>query len=52
MRVATLRELMTMLARNKRYWMIPMVLVLGMVGLLLSGLQAMEYVAPFIYAVF
>lgn len=52
LRLSTLRELLQMLSRHKRYWMIPMVVVFGLLGLVLSGLQAIEYVAPFIYAVF
>ena len=52
LRLGTLGELVSMLARSKRWWLVPMVLILGVLGLALAGLQAAEYVAPFIYAVF
>ena len=45
-----LSELLNMLLENKKYWMIPIVLVLLVMGLLviLSGSSA----APFIYTLF
>ncbi len=52
LRLDTLGELLNMLSRNKRWWLVPMVAVLGLLGLVLAGLQAVEYIAPFIYAVF
>lgn len=52
LRLATLGELWRGLVRARRYWMLPMLLVLGLLGVALTGLQAMPYVAPFIYAVF
>ncbi len=32
--------------------MMPLMMFLGVLGLVLAGLQAVQYVAPFIYAVF
>lgn len=52
LRLGTLGELLRMLVRHGRWWAVPMVVVLGTLGLILAGLQAVEYVAPFIYAVF
>jgi hypothetical protein len=51
-RLRTIVELMTMLRGSRRAWMIPMFLVLGILGLALVGLQAIPYVAPFIYSLF
>jgi hypothetical protein len=41
-----------MLSRSGRWWLMPMMAVLVLLGLALVGLQAIQYVAPFIYAVF
>lgn len=51
-RMGTIRQIFKMLARTKRWWMVPMLVILVLLGLALSGLQAVQYVAPFIYAVF
>lgn len=51
-RLRTIVELMNMLRGSRRAWMIPMFLVLGLLGLALVGLQAIPYVAPFIYSLF
>ena len=51
-RMGTIRQVFKMLARSKRWWMVPMITILVLLGLALSGLQAVQYVAPFIYAVF
>ena len=48
----TIRQIFQMLGRTRRWWMAPMLVILVLVGLALSGLQAVQYVAPFIYAVF
>ena len=34
-----------------RWWLLPMLGVLLLLGLVLAGLSAVHYVAPFIYAV-
>lgn len=34
-----------------RWWMLPMLGVLLLLGMVLAGLSAVQYVAPFIYAV-
>jgi hypothetical protein len=52
LRVRTILELLTMLRASKRSWLIPMFLILGVLGLALVGLQAIPYVAPFIYSLF
>jgi hypothetical protein len=41
-----------MLRRNGRWWAIPAVMLVVLLGLVLAGLQAIPYVAPFIYTVF
>ena len=49
LRLGTVGELMALLVRGGRWWMLPLVLVLVILGVLLASLQAMEYFAPFIY---
>ena len=51
-RMGTVRQIFQMLKRTRRWWMIPMLVIMVLLGLALSGLQAVQYVAPFIYAVF
>jgi uncharacterized protein involved in exopolysaccharide biosynthesis len=51
-RFSTIGQIFSMLKRTRRWWMIPMLVIMVLVGLALSGLQAVQYVAPFIYAVF
>jgi len=51
-RMGTVRQIFKMLKRTRRWWMMPMLIILVLLGLALSGLQAVQYVAPFIYAVF
>ena len=51
-RMGTVSQIFKMLGRSKRWWMLPMLVILVLLGLALSGLQAVQYVAPFIYAVF
>jgi hypothetical protein len=52
LRLGVLRDLYRMLSRSGRWWLMPMMAVLVLLGLALVGLQAIQYVAPFIYAVF
>jgi hypothetical protein len=49
LRLGTIGELMAMLIRGGRWWMLPLVLVLVVLGILLVTIQAFEAVAPFIY---
>jgi hypothetical protein len=51
-RLATLREIYTALVESGRWWLIPMVVILGMAALLLVAVAAVEYVAPFVYTIF
>lgn len=51
-RMGTIGQIFKMLGRTRRWWMAPMLVILVLLGLALSGLQAVQYVAPFIYAVF
>ena len=51
-RFATIGELLAMLSANGRWWTIPAVMLVVMLGLVLAGLQAIPYVAPFVYTVF
>jgi hypothetical protein len=51
-RLGTVSQMFKMLGRTRRWWMAPMLVILALLGLALSGLQAVQYVAPFIYAVF
>jgi hypothetical protein len=52
MRFGTAGALLAMLTRGGRWWMLPLVLVLLLVGVALLFLQSIHYVAPFIYMVF
>lgn len=49
MRLGTIGELLALLVRGGRWWMLPLVLLLVALGILLVFLQAIEYFAPFIY---
>ena len=50
-RLRVIRQLLGAFGRSGRWWMLPMVTLLLMLGLVLAGLSAVPYVAPFIYAV-
>ncbi len=41
-----------MLGRHGRWWIIPAVMLLIVLGIVLVVLQAIPYMAPFIYTVF
>ena len=49
---ATVRELASLFAESGRWWLVPMVVILGLAALLLLLVQLVEYVAPFVYTVF
>ena len=51
-KLATIKEMMLFFGSGKRWWMAPLVLLLGIIGLVLVILQSFEYVAPFIYVAF
>lgn len=48
----TLRELFSMLGATSRWWLAPIVVVMLGAAVLLVLVQAVEYVAPFVYTVF
>ncbi len=50
-KLAVLREFWNFLGQQKRYWLIPIVVVLVLFGLLLIFAQS-SAVAPFIYTLF
>ena len=50
--VGTIAELYRALVANGRWWMVPMIAILGMTSLLLVAVAAIEYVAPFVYTIF
>lgn len=50
-RAGTLLELAGFLLRNGRWWLLPLVAILLLAGVLLGVVQALEYVAPFVYTV-
>ena len=51
MRVKVFKDLLKMGKRSKRWWLTPMMVLMVMLGVALAGLQAVEYLSPFIYAV-
>lgn len=48
----TVLELYRTLVDNGRWWMFPMIAILGFTSLLLVAIAAIEYVAPFVYTIF
>jgi hypothetical protein len=52
MKLATISELTQLLLANGRWWLLPMVAVLLLTTTLLAVVQAIEYVAPFVYTIF
>lgn len=52
LRLGTAGELLALIFRGGRIWMLPMVLVLILVGLALVFTQSIQYIAPFVYMVF
>jgi hypothetical protein len=52
MNLGTLGELATLLRQTGRWWLLPMCAVLAGAAVLLVVVQAIEYVAPFVYTVF
>ena len=51
MRFRVFRDLFAMAGRSKRWWLLPTLGMLLLLGLALAGLQAVEVLSPFIYAV-
>ena len=52
MRLSTVSELTRLLVRNGRWWLLPMLAVLLLTSTLLVLVQALQYVAPFVYTIF
>ncbi len=52
MRLGVVGELIAHLARGDRWWLAPLALLLGLLGLVMVVLQSIEYVAPFVYLSF
>ena len=52
LRLGTAGALLAMLARGKRWWMLPLMALFLVLGAGLVFLQSIHYVAPFIYMVF
>ena len=52
MKLATVSELARLLLSNGRWWLLPMLAVLLLTATLLVVVQAIEYVAPFVYTIF
>jgi len=52
MRFGTVGELLMLVSAGGRWWMLPLVLALVVLGIGLVALQSVEYIAPFIYMVF
>ena len=50
-RLRVFGDLVSMLRRSRRWWLLPLLTVLLVLGLAHAGLQAVQVVAPFIYAV-
>ena len=50
-KLRVLREFFDFLGKEKKYWLIPIVVILGLFGLLLVFAQSSP-VAPFIYTLF
>jgi hypothetical protein len=52
MSLSTLRELFAHLRQQKKWALVPLVVVLLAAGLLLAVTNGVAYVAPFVYALF
>jgi Family of unknown function (DUF5989) len=50
--VATTGEFSRAMVESGRWWLLPMLLVLGLAALLLALVAAIEYAAPFVYTMF
>lgn len=51
MRLKVFSDLVRMGKSSKHWWLTPMLALLVLLGVALAGLQAVEYLSPFIYAV-
>ncbi len=51
MKLAILKEIFDFLMENKKYWMIPIIIILVLIGVLLMVTQG-SVIAPFIYTLF
>ena len=51
MKISILKELMEFLAKNKKFWLIPIILILVLFALLIVLTEG-SFLAPFIYTIF
>ncbi|MBS0518397.1 MAG: hypothetical protein JSR90_06870 [Proteobacteria bacterium] len=51
-RFRTVKELFRMLRANGRWWVMPFFVIVVFLSIVLTVLQAIPYVAPFIYTIF
>jgi hypothetical protein len=51
-RARTLSELVRHLVGRRRYFLIPLLIVLLLAGVLLLATEGLSYVAPFVYTIF
>ncbi len=52
MKLTTISEVSRLMLRNGRWWLLPMLAILLLTTTLLVVVQAIEYVAPFVYTIF
>jgi hypothetical protein len=50
--VGTVGELFRVVTKSGRWFLVPLIVVLVLAAVLLVVVQALEYVAPFVYTVF
>jgi hypothetical protein len=49
---STSRELVVGLTRRGKWWLVPLVSMMGVCALLLGVVTVIEYAAPFVYSIF
>lgn len=52
LRLGTVGELLALFMRGRRWWMMPLIVLLVVVSGVLLFLQSIQYIAPFVYVVF
>jgi fatty acid desaturase len=51
LRFGTVGQLLMLFARGGRWWMLPLIAILAVLAVAMVGLQSVQVLAPFIYAV-